>query len=243
MEEHLHMLGEIPTASPLLGITSRMPKDAGKDLIWCETQVTYTAGIFCCEAFVCHFFSFMLIFRAITSIFCFHLCCVFNDSVTLVENFFLNIIKVLNLHFNTGVITVKFDQQFACHFTLYWAILEKQHPFRPVIHFVPITNTAQNVVIYQSLRKIEIYCLLDGINVSFKCILHANVKLLLYRKSNLKISTTQSNIVIFPGTEISKPLNYLKCGGFPPKKKHIKRKRGKRWKCAAMLKIKAEKPH
>lgn len=155
------------------------------------------------------FFSFML--------FCSHLCCVFNDSVTLVENFLLNVIKVLNLHFYTGVIIVKFDQQFECHFSLYWAILEKQHPFKPVIHFVSVTNAAQNIVIYQSLRKIEIYCLLDGINVSFKCILHANVKLLLYRKSNLKISTTQSNTVIFPGTEISKPLNNLKCGGFLPK--------------------------
>lgn len=57
------------------------------------------------------FFSFML--------FCSHLCCVFNDSVTLVENFLLNVIKVLNLHFYTGVIIVKFDQQFECHFSLY----------------------------------------------------------------------------------------------------------------------------
>lgn len=62
---------------------------------------------------------FTLIFRAITSIFYSHLCCIFNDSVTLEENLLLNVIKVLNLHFYTGAIIVKFDQQFECHFSLY----------------------------------------------------------------------------------------------------------------------------
>lgn len=97
---------------------------------------------------------FPLIFRSIRSIFHFHLCCVFNDSVTLEENLLLNVVKVLNLHLYTGVRIVKFDQQFECHFSLYRAILQKQHPFKYVIYFVPITNATQNVVIYQSLRKI-----------------------------------------------------------------------------------------
>lgn len=58
MEEHLHVLGEISNASPLLEIMSKMPKDAekdGKDLMW-NTGYIYCRNIllwgFCMSFFL-----------------------------------------------------------------------------------------------------------------------------------------------------------------------------------------------
>lgn len=64
------------------------------------------------------FLSFLLIFTAIPSTFYVHVCCVSDDFVTLLKNLLLNVIKVSDLHFYTGVIIAKFDQQFDCHFSL-----------------------------------------------------------------------------------------------------------------------------
>lgn len=64
------------------------------------------------------FLRFLLIFTAISSTFYVYLFCVSNYFVTLVENSLPSVIKVLDLHFHTGVIIAKFDQQFDCHFSL-----------------------------------------------------------------------------------------------------------------------------